>query len=99
MRWWHRFSIRTPAGAPPGRCALIEPVSVITESYGVLIGRTLVDTSSWLAEVLVINPGSEVVVLPPFSCVGDVVEVSAVTVARTMSTLMGLLRSGLFPHI
>ena len=40
----------------------------------------------WSAEVLVINPGSDVVVLPPFSCVGDVVQVSAVTVARTLST-------------
>ena len=30
--------IRTPAGVPPGRCALIEPDSAITESYGVLIG-------------------------------------------------------------
>ena len=39
-------------------------------------GRTLVDTSNWSAEVLVINPGSDVVVLPPFSCVGDVVQVS-----------------------
>ena len=33
-----------------------------------------------------INPGSGVVVLLPFSCVGDVVQVSAVTVARTLST-------------
>ena len=51
-----------------------------------LVGRTLVDTSNWYAEVLVINVGSDVVVLSPFSCVGDVVQVSAVTVARTLST-------------
>ena len=51
-----------------------------------LVGRTLVDTSNWSAEVFLINPGSDVVVLPAFSCVGDVVQVSAVAVARTMST-------------
>ena len=39
-------------------------------------GRTLVDTSNWSAKVLVINPGPDVVVLPPFSCVGNVVQVS-----------------------
>ena len=64
--------IRSPAGIPPCRCSMIEPTSEITESYGVLVGRTLVDTSKWSARVLVINPGSGVVVLPPFSCVGDV---------------------------
>ena len=33
-------SIRSPAGIPPGRCSMIEPKSEITESYGVLVGRT-----------------------------------------------------------
>ena len=32
-----------------------------------------------------INPGSDVVVLPPFSCVVDVVQVSAVSIARAAS--------------
>ena len=31
------------------------------------------------------NPASDIVVLPPFSCVGNVVQVSAVTIAQTMS--------------
>ena len=57
---------------------MIEPVSSITESYGVVVGRTLV--------VLVVNPGSDVVVLPPFSCGGNVVQVSAVTIARDLSS-------------
>ena len=61
--------------SPPGRCSMIEPDSTITENYGVLDGHTLVDTSNGSAKVLVINPGSDVVVLPPFSCVGDVVQV------------------------
>ena len=68
-------SIQSLAGIPPGCCSMIEPDSTITENYGVLDGRTLVDTSNGSAKVLVINPGSDVVVLPPFSCVGDVVQV------------------------
>ena len=59
-------SIRSPASIPPGRCSLIELDTMITENYGELIGRTLVDTSNWSAEVFLINPGSNVVVLPPF---------------------------------
>ena len=58
----------------------------ITKDYGVLVGRTLVDTSDWSAEVILINSRSVVVVLPAFSCVGDVVQVSAVAVAWTLST-------------
>ena len=42
-----------------------------------LTRHTLVDTSNWSAEV---------VVLPAFSCIGDVVQVFAVAVARTLST-------------
>ena len=51
---------------------MIELDSTITENYAVLVGRTLVDTSNWSAKVLVINPSSDVVVLPPLSCVGVV---------------------------
>ena len=64
---------------------MIEPDSTITEYYGVLVGRTLVDTSNWSATVLVINPGSDVVVLPS--------QVSAVTVAQTL-----LIRPEATPH-
>ena len=56
----------------------------ITESYGVLVGRTLADATDWSASVLLINPGSDMVVLPLFSCVGNLVPVSAVSVTRTM---------------
>ena len=31
---------------------------MLTEHYGVLVGRTLVDTSNWSAEVLVIVMGT-----------------------------------------
>ena len=77
-------SIQSPSGIPPGQCSLIEPTLDITESYGVLVGRTLVDASEWSASVLLINPGLDMGVLPSFSCVGDLVPVSAVSVARTM---------------
>ena len=63
-------SIRSPAGIPPGRCSLIELDTPITETYGMLVGRTLVNMSNWFAEVLLISPGSDVVVLPAFYCVG-----------------------------
>ena len=61
-------SIRSPSGIQPGRCSLIEPKIAITESYGVLVGRILVDASEWSASVILVNPGSDVVVLPSFSC-------------------------------
>ena len=51
------------------RCSMIEPDLTITENYGVLDGRILVDTSNWSAKVLVINPGSDVVVFCPRSLV------------------------------
>ena len=91
--------IRSPAGIPPGRCSMIEPDSTITENYGVLVCHILVDMSNWSTKVLVINPGSDVVVLPPFSCVGDVVQVSAVTVARTPLIRPEATSPGLFPRI
>ena len=56
-------TIWSPAGIPPGHCSLIEPDKTIAENYDVVVSRTLVDTSNWSAEVLLINPGSDVVVL------------------------------------
>ena len=42
-------SIHFPSGIQPGRCSLIEPKIAITESFGVLVGRILVDASEWSA--------------------------------------------------
>ena len=47
------------------------------------------DASSWSSSVLMVNPSSEVVVLPSFSCVGYLVPVSAVSVARAESVSSG----------
>ena len=79
------MSIRSTSGIPPGWCSMIEPDLDITESYGVLVGHTLVDALDWSASVLLVNPGSDVVVLPSFSCVGTLVPVSAVLVARSVT--------------
>ena len=35
----------SPSGVRPGQCSLIEPCMTVTEEYGVLVGRTLVDAS------------------------------------------------------
>ena len=47
------------------------------------MGHTLVDASMPSANVLIINPNAEEVVLPCGSCVGNLVPVSAVSVARS----------------
>ena len=53
----------------------------LTEEYGVIVGHTLVDTSSWSASVLMVNPNADEIVLPCFVCVGNLIPVSAVSVA------------------
>ena len=74
-------SVRTLSGIRPGPCSLVKPCMDLTEDYGVLVGCTLVDASSWSASVLMVNPSADVIVLPSFSCVGNLVPVSAVSVA------------------
>ena len=82
-------SVRSPSGIWPGPCSLVEPCMDLTEDYGVLVGRTLVDASSWYASVLMVNPSADVIVLPSFSCVGNLVPVSAVSVALAEPVLPG----------
>ena len=74
-------SVRSPLGIRPGPWSLVEPCMDLTEDYGVLVGHTLVDSSSWSASVLMVNPSADVIVLPCFSCVENLVPVSAVSVA------------------
>ena len=54
-----------------------------------VVGYTLVDASSWLASVLMVNPNAEEIVLPSFAFVGDLVLVSAVSVALAAPDLPG----------
>ena len=52
------------------RGGALSPTLDITESYGVLVGHTVVDEFDW----------SDVVALPSFACDGDLVPVSAVQI-------------------
>ena len=51
-------------GGQLGSCALIVPDRDLTEEFGVVVGYTLVDASTSSANVLMINPNAEEVVLP-----------------------------------
>ena len=66
------------SGGRLGPCALVEPSRSLTEEYGVVVGHTLVDASSWSASALMINPNADQSALPAMcgkvgsdlSCVG-----------------------------
>ena len=82
-------SVRSASGIRPAPCSLVEPCMDLTEDYGVIVGHTLIDASSWSAGVLMVNPNEEEIVLPSFTCVENLVPVSAVSV-----TLSQLYRTG-----
>ena len=67
------------SGVRPNCFAMVEPSRTLTEEYGVIVGHTLVDASSRLAGVLMVNSNAEEVVLPSFT--GKLVPVSAISVA------------------
>ena len=79
------FSIN---GGQLGSCALIDPNQDLTEEFGVVVGHTLVDASTPSANVLIINPNAEEVVLPCGSRVGKLVPVLSVSVARSELRLL-----------
>ena len=54
-------SVRSPSGVRPTQFSLIEPCMTVN---GVMVDCILVDVN-----VLMVNPSSEVVVLPSFTCV------------------------------
>ena len=70
-------------GGQLGTCALIVPNRDLTEAFGVVVGHTLVDASTSSANVLMINPNAEEVVLPCRTCIGRLVHISAVSVAQS----------------
>ena len=70
-------------GGQLGTCALVVPSRELTEEFGVVVGHTLVDASTSSANVLMINPNAEEVVLPCRTCIGKLVPISAVSVARS----------------
>ena len=70
-------------GGHLGSCALIVPDRDLTEEFGVVVGHTLLYASMPSANVLIINPNTEEVVLPCGTRIGRLVPVLAVTVARS----------------
>ena len=75
-------------GGQLGTCALIVPSRDLTEEFGVVVGHTLVDASTSSANVLMINPNAEEVVLPCKTCIGKLVPTSAVSVALSELQLL-----------
>ena len=75
-------------GGQLGTCALIVPDQDLTEEFGVVVGHTLVDASTSSANVLMINPNAEEVVLPCRTCIGQLVPISAVSVAQSELQLL-----------
>ena len=67
------ISVRSASGIRPGYCSPVEPYRGLAEEYGVVVGCTLVDASSWSAGVLMVNPNAEEIVLASFTFVGDLV--------------------------
>ena len=73
-----KFSV---SGTRPHGCVLVEPARQLIEEYGILVGHTLVDTSSGSGSVLIVNPNAEVVGLPGLTFIGKLVPVAAISVA------------------
>ena len=57
------------------------------------------DASSWSASVLIVNPSSDVIVLPSFSFVGNLVPVSAVSLALAEPVPPGEESGALLDHL
>ena len=70
-------------GGQLGTSALIVPDRGLTEEFGVVVRHTLVDASTSSANVLMINPNAEEVVLPCRTCIGQLVHISDVSVAQS----------------
>ena len=67
-----KFSV---SGTRPHGCVLVEPAIQLIEEYGILVGHTLVDASSGSGSALIVNPNTEVVVLPGLTFIGKLVPV------------------------
>ena len=82
-------------GGQLGTCALVDPSWDLTEEFGVLVGHTLVDATTPSANVLMINPNAEEVVLPCGSFIGNLVPVLSVSVARSTEYAPGTMTAEL----
>ena len=72
------FTIRTVGHRPMSSSVLLEGRTLFAENTGLVVGRTLVDPSSWSVPVMVSNFSQETVMVEPFSEVGMVAQISAI---------------------
>ena len=69
---------RTVGGRSMPSSGLLEGLTVFAENTGLVVGRTLVDSSGWRIPVLVSNFGQETGMVEPFSDIGMVAQISAI---------------------
>ena len=70
--------MRTVGGRLISSSRLLEGFTLFAENTGLVVGRTLVDSSKWNVPVLVSNFSQEIVMVEPFSEVGMVAQISAI---------------------
>ena len=63
-------TIRTMGGRPMSSSGLLEGLTLFAENTGLVVGRTILDPSSWSVPVLVSNFSQETVMVEPFLEVG-----------------------------
>ena len=71
-------TVQTAGGRVMPSSGLLEGLTVFAENTGLVVGRTLMDSSRWRILVLVSNFGQDTVMVEPFSEVGMVTQVSAI---------------------
>ena len=71
-------TVRTAGGRVMPSSGLLEGLTVFAENTGLVVGRTLVDSSRWRIPVPVSNFGQDTVMVEPFLEVGMVTQVSAI---------------------
>ena len=71
-------SVRTTGGRALPSSGLLEGLTLFAEDTGLIVGRTLVDSSKWKVPVLVSNFGQETVVVNTFTEVGMITQVTAI---------------------
>ena len=71
-------TVHTAGGRPMPSSGLLEGLTLFAENTGLVVGRNLVDPSSWRVPVLVSNFSQDTVMVKPFSEVGMVAQISAI---------------------
>ena len=80
-------SVRTTGGRALPSSGLLEGLTLFAEDTGLIVGRTLVDPSTWKVPVLVSNFSQETIVVNPFTEVGMITQVTAIDLSRMTSRI------------